>query len=68
MVRLLLPAVEVTAPDGTKSLWVAATPYREAVAAVRRVIPKDHWAELSVRRPLRNPLGLRPGEIRLMEV
>ncbi len=51
MVRLTIPIVEVTAPDGTKSFWVAySIPYDEAVAAVRNRIPDDHTVELSVRR------------------
>ena len=39
--------VEVTSPDGTKSLWLVALPHSEAVAAVRMVISPDHIAELS---------------------
>jgi hypothetical protein len=62
--------VEVTSPDGSKSLWVVALPHGEAVAAVRTVIPPDHIAELSIRRlPVsRKKLdGLRPGEVRKIE-
>lgn len=51
VVRLTIPIVEVTAPDGTKSFWVAySIPHNEAVAAVRNRIPDDHTVELSVRR------------------
>jgi hypothetical protein len=62
--------VEVTSPSGTKSLWVVARPHREAVAAVRMIIPPDHIAELSIRRLLggqRKLAGLRPGEVRKIE-
>lgn len=69
MVRLAIPTVEVTAPDGTKSLWVVALPHREAIVAVRRVIPPDHIAELAIRRLRSSPkLGrLLPGEVRQIE-
>jgi hypothetical protein len=51
VVRLTIPIVEVTAPDGTKSFWVAySIPHDQAVAAIRDRIPGDHTAELSVRR------------------
>jgi hypothetical protein len=66
MARLALPVVEVTAPDGSKSLWVAySVPHRQAVAAVKESVPADHIAELSIRRA---PPGLafegaRPGDI-----
>jgi hypothetical protein len=62
--------VEVTSPDGTKSLWAVALPHSEAVAAVRIVIPPDHIAELSIRRLLgsqKKPDGLRLGEVRKIE-
>jgi hypothetical protein len=65
MVRVALSAVEVIAPDGVKSHWVVALPHRAAVAAVRRVIPTDHTAELSIRRFTGE--GLRPGEVREIE-
>ena len=69
MVRLAISAVEVITPDGTKSLWVAALPHSEAVAAVRKVIPPDHHAELSILRLRSSPklAGLRPGEVRKIE-
>jgi hypothetical protein len=69
MARLAKPAVEVVAPDGTKSLWVAALAHRDALAAVRKIIPPDHIAELSILRLRRSPKleGLRPGEVRKVE-
>ncbi len=69
MARVVTPTVEVSAPDGTKSLWAVALPHSEAVAAVRSVIPPDHVAELSIRRLRRSPRldGLRPGEVRKIE-
>jgi hypothetical protein len=69
MVRLAIATVEVVAPDGTKSLWGVALPHREAVAAVRNVIPSDHTAELSIQSLRRSPKleRLRPGEVRKIE-
>jgi hypothetical protein len=69
MVRFITPTVEVSAPDGSKSLWLAALPYDEAVAAVRRLIPTDHVAELSVVRVHLDQklLCLRRGEVRKLE-
>jgi hypothetical protein len=70
MVRLVVPTVEVIAPDGSKSLWIVALPYCEAVEAVRKVIPADHTAELAVRRLMRSSpklARLRPGEVRKVE-
>ncbi len=70
MVRLTIPIVEVTAPDGTKSFWVAySIPYDEAVAAVRNRIPDDHTIELSVRRlpPGWKFDGARPRDIIKLE-
>ena len=52
MVVRRVATVEVTSPDGGKSLWVVALPHGEAVAAVRKLIPPDHIAELSIRRLL----------------
>jgi hypothetical protein len=66
MVRLTIPMVEVTAPDGTKSFWIAySIPHNEAVAAVRDRLPADHTAELSVRRlqPAWKFDGVRPGDV-----
>ena len=65
MVRFAKSAVEVIAPDGIKSHWVVALPHSAAVAAVRRVIPSDHTAELSIRRFTSE--GLHPGEVREIE-
>jgi hypothetical protein len=64
-----LSTVEVVAPDGTKSFWVVALPHSEAVRAVRKIIPTDHKAELSMLRLQSSPKldGLRPGEIRKIE-
>jgi hypothetical protein len=70
MARVATPAVEVTAPDGTKSLWAAALSHSEAVAAVRKVIPSNHKAELSLRRvSRRSPKldGIVAGEVRKVE-
>ena len=66
MARMRIPIVEVTAPDGAKSLWAAISiPDREAVAAVKKMIPGSHTAELSVRKvSLGQKLnGARPGEV-----
>jgi hypothetical protein len=66
MARMIMPLVEVTAPDGTSSLWAAISiPYKDAVAAVKTGIPAGHSAELSVRK---FPVGLKiegtiPGEV-----
>ena len=66
MGRFTIATVAVTAPDGTKTLWVAGLPHSEAVAAVKRVIPATHAAELSFVSLSRSPLvaDLTPGEIR----
>jgi hypothetical protein len=63
---MVMPLVEVTAPDGTSSLWAAiAIPYKDAVAAVKKVIPAGHSAELSVRKfPVRLKIeGALPREV-----
>jgi hypothetical protein len=66
MARLLIPIVEVTAPDGTKSLWAAVSiPHKDAVAAVKDKIPANHAAELSMRRL---PQGLKIDGARKGEV
>ena len=57
--------VEVTAPDGRRSLWVAAVEPPDAVAAVVRVIPANHIAKLSQRRL---SLGRKTDELRHGEV
>jgi hypothetical protein len=56
--------VEVTTPDGRREYWAAGVPYRDAIEAVRKMIPADHVAELSLFR-LPSKLGrLHPGEVR----
>lgn len=69
MVRVAIPIVQVTAPDGAKSLWVVALPYQEAVEAVKKLVPSDHTAELALRRWRSSPrlARLQPGEVRKME-
>jgi hypothetical protein len=60
------PIVEVIAPDGTTSLWAAiAIPDKEAVAAVKKMIPPGHTVELSLRKipPGQKLNGARPGQI-----
>jgi hypothetical protein len=64
-------AVEPTAPiaglmEAGAGVWVAGLPRSEAVAAVKRVIPATHAAELSFMSLSRSPLmaDLTPGEIR----
>jgi hypothetical protein len=70
MPRTAIPVVEVTAPDGTKTFWVAySIPHHEAVAAVKQRLPHEHAAELSVRRL---PAGVRfngarPGDVIKLE-
>ena len=49
-VRTKIPVVEVTAPDGQKSLWVAAVAKANAVAAVKEVIPSNYVATLTNQR------------------
>jgi len=34
--RVAIPMVEVTAPDGSKSFWVAAVAHRDAVETVKK--------------------------------
>jgi hypothetical protein len=70
MPRTAIPVVEVTAPDGTKSFWVAySIPHHEAVAAVTHHLPRAHTAELSVRRlpPGLKFNGARPGDVIRLE-
>ncbi len=52
-VRAGMPMVEVTAPDGTKSVWAAAVAPSAAVEAVNKMIPPDHVATLSNQRLLK---------------
>jgi hypothetical protein len=65
-VRTKIPIVEVIAPDGQKSLWVAAVAKANAVAAVKQVIPTNYVAVLSQRRLTltRKSDMLRRGEVR----
>jgi len=64
--RTKLPVVEVIAPDGHKSLWVAAVAMAKAVAAVKEVIPPNYVATLAPQRLTitRKSEVLRPGEVR----
>jgi hypothetical protein len=61
-----LPLIEVIAPDGRKSLWVAAVPQQKALEAVGRVIPSHYVARFSGRRLTLNRKSdqLQPGEVR----
>jgi hypothetical protein len=69
-VRTKIPIVEVIAPDGQKSLWVAAVAKANAVAAVKQVIPTNYVAVLSERRLTltRKSEVLRPGEVRRIKL
>jgi phosphoribosylcarboxyaminoimidazole (NCAIR) mutase len=66
-VRTGMPLVEVTAPDGNKSLWVAAVAKANAVA---EVIPPNYVAALSRLRLTitRKAEILRPGEVRRVKL
>jgi hypothetical protein len=68
-VRVGMPIVEVTAPDGSKSLWAAAVASGSAVDAVKKMIPPDHVAILTDRRLPIGPQteGMRRGEVRNVE-
>jgi hypothetical protein len=65
-----MPLVEVTAPDGQKSLWVAAVAEANAVAAVKHVVPPNYVAALSRHRLTitRKVEILRPGEVRRVKL
>jgi hypothetical protein len=69
-IRTKIPIVEVIAPDGQKSLWVAAVAKGNAVAAVKQVIPTDYAAVLTERRlTLTRKLEvLRRGEVRRIKL
>ena len=69
-VRTKIPMVEVIAPDGRKSLWVAAVARDNAVAAVKQVIPTNYVAALTQRRVTitRKSEVLRPGEVRRVKL
>jgi len=58
--------VEVIAPDGQKSLWIAAVAKADAVDAVKQVIPTGHVARLTQRRVTitRKSEVLQRGEVR----
>ena len=64
--RTKIPVVEVIAPDGRKSLWVAAVAMAKAVAAVKEVIPPNYVATLTKQRLTitRKSEVLRRGEVR----
>ncbi len=64
--RTKIPVVEVIAPDGRKSLWVAAVAMAKAVAAVKEVIPPNYVATLTKQRLTitRKSVVLRRGEVR----
>lgn len=61
-----LPLLEAIAPDGAKSLWVAAVEHQDAVAAVAAVVPANHSVRLlSLRLTLSRKFDvLQPGEVR----
>lgn len=65
-----IPIVVVTAPDGRKSLWLAAVARDNAVAAVAKIIPANHVATLTRQRltPSRKSDELRPGEVRRVKL
>jgi hypothetical protein len=68
--RTKIPVVEVIAPDGRKSLWVAAVAMAKAVAAVKEVIPSSYVATLTKQRLTitRKSEVLRRGEVRRIEL
>ena len=65
-VRTKIPVVEVIAPDGRKSLWIAVVAMTKAVAAVKEVIPPNYVAILTKQRLTitRKSVVLRRGEVR----
>src|SRR6266576_1449806 len=69
-VRTKIPVVEVIAPDGQKSLWVAAVAKANAVRAVKQIIPPNYVAALSRQRITitRKAEILRPGEVRRVKL
>jgi hypothetical protein len=48
MACVAIPVVQVITPDGTTTLWAVALPHRD-VAAITRIIPSDHIAQLVIR-------------------
>jgi hypothetical protein len=69
-VRTKIPVVEVIAPDGQKSLWVAAVAKANAVKAVKQIFPPNYVAALSGQRLTitRKAEILRPGEVRRVKL
>jgi hypothetical protein len=69
-VRTKIHVVEVIAPDGQKSLWVAAVVEAKAVEAVKQVIPPSYDAALINQRLTieRKSDILRPGEVRRLRL
>ena len=70
MTRPLVPLVEVTAPNGTKSLLAAfSVSHRDTLATVKKLIPSTYAAELSNRRvpPWLKFGGAHPGDVILIE-
>jgi hypothetical protein len=45
-IRSDIPLVEVTAPDGSRSLWAAAVAPENAVAVVARRLGKNSWLQV----------------------
>jgi hypothetical protein len=64
-----MPMVEVTAPDGSKSVWAAAVAPSAAVRAVNKMIPPNHVARLLDQRLPISPQteGMRRGDVRKVE-
>jgi hypothetical protein len=69
-VRTKIPMVEVIAPDGQKSLWVAAVAKANAVHAVKQVIPTNYVAALTPRRVTitRKSEVLQRGQVRRVKL
>ena len=65
-IGVCLPLIEVIAPDGNKSLWVARVAEDKAIAAVSERVPPDCVVRFSGRRLTlsRKSDQLQPGEIR----
>jgi hypothetical protein len=69
-VRTKIPVVEVIAPDGSKSLWIAVVAMAKAVEAVKHVIPPNYVATLTKQRLTitRKSVVLQRGEVRRIEL
>jgi len=69
-VRSKIPMVEVIAPDGQKSLWIAAVAKADAVDAVKQVIPTNYVAALTPRRVTitRKSEVLQRGQVRRVKL